>query len=359
MVNRAGTLRAVLFDLDDTLVPEASAIRSALAATCGPVEERLELPPGVLAEAVTAVAEARFATLDTRGFSARFGVTWEECLWGRLGPATQRQLPGLAPLAETLRHTAWADALTALGRRSPLAPGDLDLRYQAERRIRLRPFPEVEELLASLRDRALMLACVTNGAAEIQREKLVASGLGRFFDEIVISGEEGVGKPDPALLLRACERLGVPAGSAVYVGNSRMRDVAAAKAAGMRSVLVERFEPEAIEPRRGFHPELPDPDRVIYEVHGLLGWVDGWREGTAFRVIDPLRVPVSIDEPVLEAGRWVARVGPHRDELRPAVRGASTLQALEAGLRSLRARAGADVWRHELGEPVDWDALLR
>lgn len=345
-------LRAVIFDLDDTLLPEGSAIRGALAATCGPAEGRLELPPGSLAEALEAVAKARYESLDRAGFCSRFGVTWEECLWGRFGPASQKQLPGLGGLAETLRHVAWSDALTLLGRKSPLAAAELDMRYAAERRVRLRPFPEADGLLESLRDRALGLACVTNGASEVQREKLVASGLGRFFDEVLISGEEGTGKPDPALLLRACERLGVAPGDAVYVGNSRVRDVAAARAAGVRSVLVERFEPD--EPRGA-----AQPDRVIYEVHGLLGLVDGWRWGRAFRLVDPLRTPVAIDEPTCEAGRCFTRVGPEVDELRPAVRGATPQGALEAALRSLRARSGVDVWRYELGEPVDWDALLR
>ncbi|WP_373049342.1 HAD family hydrolase [Vulgatibacter sp.] len=345
-------LRAVLFDLDDTLLPEAEAIRAALAATCGPAEERLEVPPGTLAEALEAVASARYRVLDRSGFDSRFGVTWEECLWGRFGPASQKQLPGLPALAETLRHLVWTDALAALGRRSPLAPLELDARYAAERRVRLRPFPDAEGLLASLRDRALALACVTNGAAEVQREKLVASGLGAFFDEVLISGEEGIGKPDPAILRRACDRLGVEPHEAIYVGNSRLRDVAAARAAGMRSVLVERFEPA--EPAAA-----PAPDRVIYEVHGLLGLVDGWRWGRAFRVIAPSRTPVAVDEPACEEGRCLTRVGPEADELRPAVRGRTGVEAIEAALRNLRARSGADVWRYELGEPVDWDALLR
>lgn len=205
----APVLRAVLFDLDDTLLPEASAIQAALAATCGPVEERLDLPAGTFAEAVAAVAEARYSTFDSRGFAATFGVSWEECLWGTFGAASQRQLPGLGGIADTLRRTVWQDALVGMGRPVAMAAGDLAARYVAERRIRLRPFPEVEPLLASLSDRALILGCVTNGASEIQREKLLASGLGRFFDEVLISGEEGIGKPDPALLLRACDRLGV------------------------------------------------------------------------------------------------------------------------------------------------------
>lgn len=348
----ARVLRAVFFDLDDTLLPEASAIAGAFAATCGPVEERLELPQGAFAEAVQAVAQARYASFDSRGFDALFGVSWEECLWGRFGAPSQRQLPGLGGIAETLRRTVWSDSLAALGRPALVSPEDLEARYVAERRIRLRPFPEAEPVLSSLGDRALALACITNGASEVQREKLLACGLGHFFDEILISGEEGTGKPDPALLLRACERLGVRPDEVVYVGNSRYRDVKAAAAAGIRSVLLDR--PETREP-----PSVAEPDRIVYELSGLLGWVDGWRTGRAFRVMDPSRAPVAVDEPWIVDDRHFTRMGREEDLLRPAVRGPSRLGVLESALRSLRARAGMEPWRHDLGEEVDWDALLR
>lgn len=352
MAHVAPVLRAVFFDLDDTLLPEASAIAGAFAATCGPLEERLDLAPGTFAEAVRAVAATRYATFDQRGFDATFGVSWEECLWGTFGAASQRQLPGLGAVAETLRRTVWSDALALLGRQVLISAEDLEARYVAERRIRLRPFPEAEPLLSALGDRALALACITNGASEVQREKLLASGLGHFFDEILISGEEGVGKPDPALLLRACERLGLRPDEVVYVGNSRFRDVAAARDAGIRSVLVEREETR--EP-----PSVALPDRVIYELSGLLGFVDGWRAGRAFRVVDPSRSPIAIDEPWLLEERHLTRVGREEDLLRPAVRGPSGLGVIESALRSLRARAGTETWRHDLGEEVDWDALLR
>lgn len=352
MAHVASVIRAVFFDLDDTLLPEASAIAGAFAATCGPVEERLDLPAGAFAEAVQAVAAARYATYDLKGFDRLFGVSWEECLWGTFGAASQRQLPGLGAIAETLRHTVWTDAMVVLGRQVVVSPADLEARYVAERRIRLRPFPEAEALLSALGDRALALACVTNGASEVQREKLLASGLGHFFDEVLVSGEEGVGKPDPTLLLRACERLGVRPAEVVYVGNSRFRDVAAAAAAGIPSVLVEREETR--EPA-----SVATPDRVIYEISGLLGYVDGWRAGRAFRVVDPSRVPIAIDEPWLLDDRHTTRMGREEDLLRPAVRGHSRLGVIESALRGLRARAGDETFRHDLGEVVDWDAVLR
>ena len=53
-----------------------------------------------------------------------------------------------------------------------------------------------------------------------------------LFDEIVVSAEEGVEKPDPAIFHRAFERLGVRPEDAVHVGDSEEHDVAGARAAG-------------------------------------------------------------------------------------------------------------------------------
>ncbi|HEY0840400.1 MAG TPA: HAD family hydrolase [Vulgatibacter sp.] len=348
-------IRAVLFDLDDTLIPEAAAIRGALAAACRPLEQRLELPEAVLAQALEAVGKATWQVLDRSGIDARFGVTWEECLWGRIGEESRRLIPSLPAVAAMMRSTVFSDALAACGVRSPLAQ-ELEARFAAERRKRLVPFEESAGLVHALRRRGLKVGCATNGASEVQREKLAASGTARWFDAITVSGEEGVGKPDPTILVRLCERLSVGVDEAVYVGNSTARDVAAARAAGMRSVLCERFEPE--EPPHGAPNVAAIPDRMVYEVDGILGWIDGWRAGRAFRIVDGAGAPVAVDEPLREDGRYVTRVGAEGDELRPAVRAATPLAALEAAVRGLRARFEGR-GSHELGEPIEWDALLR
>ena len=61
-----------------------------------------------------------------------------------------------------------------------------------------------------------------------------------YFDVTVISGIEGVEKPDPAIFHRALERAGVPAQRSVYVGDNPIFDVEAARAVGMVPVLIDR-----------------------------------------------------------------------------------------------------------------------
>ena len=84
------------------------------------------------------------------------------------------------------------------------------------------------------------MALVTNGAACLQREKLAASGLGRYFEAVVISADLGVAKPDPSVFQHALSALGVDSGDAVMIGDSISKDVDGALAAGLGAVWVNR-----------------------------------------------------------------------------------------------------------------------
>jgi putative hydrolase of the HAD superfamily len=87
-----------------------------------------------------------------------------------------------------------------------------------------------------------VLGLVTNGAPSVQHAKLAGTTLGPYFKAIVISGEIGIPKPDPRIFELALERLGVPAEEAAMVGDSRPRDVAGARATGMRAIQIVRDE---------------------------------------------------------------------------------------------------------------------
>jgi FMN phosphatase YigB (HAD superfamily) len=74
--------------------------------------------------------------------------------------------------------------------------------------------PGAAEALGNVRDMGIKLALVANGAAEIQRAKLERFGLTPLFDAIVVEGEFGRGKPDPAIYAHALSSLGVAAADA-------------------------------------------------------------------------------------------------------------------------------------------------
>jgi len=93
-------------------------------------------------------------------------------------------------------------------------------------------YPGVNKTLQSLKTSGLALACVTNKPSRFTRPVLEKSGLTGFFD-IVVSGDDlSLKKPDPAQLEFAAEQLGVPLATCVLVGDST-NDVRAAGAAGI------------------------------------------------------------------------------------------------------------------------------
>jgi phosphoglycolate phosphatase len=100
-----------------------------------------------------------------------------------------------------------------------------------------RPFDGVVEGLAAMKANGLRLACVTNKPARFTEPLLVASGLREFFDAVVTSDSAGARKPDPAIFLNACGRLGVAANEACVIGDSA-NDAEGARAAGCRFLLV-------------------------------------------------------------------------------------------------------------------------
>ncbi|MGH2739456.1 MAG: HAD-IA family hydrolase [Actinomycetota bacterium] len=85
----------------------------------------------------------------------------------------------------------------------------------------------------------LTLGLISNFEAWLA-DLLDTLGVGRYFEIQVISGIEGVEKPDPAIFTIAVERAGVPPAQAAYVGDHPIFDIEAARKAGLVAVLIDR-----------------------------------------------------------------------------------------------------------------------
>jgi putative hydrolase of the HAD superfamily len=92
------------------------------------------------------------------------------------------------------------------------------------------------------------LGIVSNFAIPECVEKLLTKhGLEAFFDLVVVSGAVNKRKPSPEIFERALEKLGVNAEDTVFVGDTVDADVIGAKAAGMKTVFIERRVQEDAE----------------------------------------------------------------------------------------------------------------
>lgn len=95
---------------------------------------------------------------------------------------------------------------------------------------------DTKHTLAALRERGMKLGVITNGDGERQHAKLAALGLESAFDAVLISGVEGVRKPDAEIFRRAVSLCGVRADEAMFVGDHPHIDVEGALAAGLAAV---------------------------------------------------------------------------------------------------------------------------
>jgi phosphoglycolate phosphatase len=121
-------------------------------------------------------------------------------------------------------------------------------RMHEGREFQARAYPGVEEGLAQLHARGLRLAVVTNKARYAAAALLVHLGLSPWVDVVVGGDTAEQRKPHPQPLLHACKELLVSPAEALMVGDSAT-DVLAARAAGIRIVCVPYGYNEGTDPR--------------------------------------------------------------------------------------------------------------
>jgi HAD superfamily hydrolase (TIGR01509 family) len=201
-------MRAVLLDLDDTLLDHIHSSTVALAAVCA--------------------GEPVLAALPFDQVQADHALLLEELH------------------VEVLRGALSLDAARAERFRRLLArhrcDGDADVlaaayreAYQAARQ----PVPGALALLELLHGRAAV-AVVTNNLQAEQEEKLRTLGMTHLVDALVVSEMVGVAKPDPAIFHATLRQLGCAPADAVMLGDSWTADVLGAHAAGVAAVWLNR-----------------------------------------------------------------------------------------------------------------------
>jgi putative hydrolase of the HAD superfamily len=135
-------------------------------------------------------------------------------------------------------------------------------------RAALVPDSGVVETLVELRRRGLktgLLSVCSDDVPAVWAE----TQLHGLFDAEVFSCDVGMRKPDPRIYALACERLGVAAENAIFVGDGANDELAGAERVGMRAVCVlppgrdEPLWPEA----RGWTPTITSLEDVLELVH--------------------------------------------------------------------------------------------
>ncbi|HEY4200932.1 MAG TPA: HAD family hydrolase [Devosiaceae bacterium] len=118
------------------------------------------------------------------------------------------------------------------------------------------------ETLIALRDRGLKTGIITNGGAVVQNGKLDSTGLASLVDVVLISETEGMEKPDRRLFERAVEQLGVTPAETVFVGDNAEVDIVGARDAGLVAVWYSATTP--------WPANLPPAERAVAALPDLL-----------------------------------------------------------------------------------------
>ena len=222
-------LRAVLFDLDDTLFDHRICARTALTA---------------FYDAHGALHARPFAEIE------RLHASFLEELHLRV---TSGELPLEVARRERFRRLFEAVGITAEEAAVVAAAETYRGGYMKIRRA----VAGAGALLAAVKQRA-RVGIVSNNLLEEQQGKLRQCALDRFVDQLVVSEEAGMSKPDPRIFEIALERLECRADEATMVGDSWAADVIGARAAGITPIW---FNPD-----RALSPE---PDAGVAELHAL------------------------------------------------------------------------------------------
>ena len=179
-------IRAVAFDLDDTLFDRAAALESLLEKWTGTgIDPRRAVEMNLLPRRELFAGLAELSSCDARAVECRFRTEFPACV--RCDPGTVAVLDGL-------------------------------------------------------RAAGVPLGLLSNGSPGMQLAKLRACGAAPYFPprRRLFSGAIRIEKPDPRAFRLLADRLGVDAAEILFIGDDASRDIAGATAAGMSACQLHR-----------------------------------------------------------------------------------------------------------------------
>lgn len=237
-------IKAIFFDLDDTLLWDQKSVKVAFMATCQLAKERYGVEPELLEEAVRHAARELYSSYETYHFTQMIGINPFEGLWGNFLDDSEdfRKMKDIVPI---YRRASWTKGLLTLGIDDPEFGLTLAEQFPEERRKHPFIYEDTFSTLNRLKGKYKLLL-LTNGSPDLQHTKLaITPEIAPYFDEIVISGAFGRGKPDPTIFEHALTLMEVAKEEVVMVGDNLLTDILGASRVGMKSVWVNREQKEA------------------------------------------------------------------------------------------------------------------
>lgn len=238
------TIRAVLFDLDDTLFAHRESVNVGIVAHAATLGD-------AFAQFDAAAEMRRWDELEERHYHRYLAGELDY-----LAQRTARAREFVAPYGQTLgdaESLAWFDD------------------YLVQNRLAWRLHDDAAACLDALAGR-VRVGMITNGDLGFQLSKLEALGLTGRFEPLVASGALGITKPDARIFRHAVEQLGIAAHEAMYVGDRLRTDAIGAAEAGLTGVWLNRHGVELTAEERADATAAGVVEITsLSEVPGLLG----------------------------------------------------------------------------------------
>lgn len=222
-------IKAMIFDLDDTLYDEWQYVSQAFANTADYLARRLETPErkgefyGYMLEIVRQKGRGRV-----------FDVLCEEA---------GVHLP-IDELVEAYRST----------------------------RPCLKLYPDAEQILQVLEENNVKTGLITDGCSLVQHEKIAALGLKPRLDSVIVTDDYGICKPQTTAYEKCLQELKCVPGEAAYVGDNPRKDFIGAKKLGMKTFRILREKGMFMKEQADAGGEA---DYRIRSLTELIPWVTG------------------------------------------------------------------------------------
>jgi FMN hydrolase / 5-amino-6-(5-phospho-D-ribitylamino)uracil phosphatase len=230
--NHQHSIRALLFDLDDTLWPITPVIVQAEQVLFTWIATHA--PRVAASYSIDMMRQQRIQLIQAR--------------------------PELAIDLQALRYQALLDTFLRCGEDPALVTKAMQVFNQARNQVQI--FDDVAHCLPRLA-KLVKLGSLTNGAADLE-----AIGLAHHFEISLAAHQIGKAKPDPHVFQQACALLQLEPAHVAYLGDDLRLDVEGAQKAGLTGIWLNRQNQQAPSELRHIQPDV-----TFTNLHDLVGWL--------------------------------------------------------------------------------------
>ena len=218
-------IRAVIFDLDDTLYDEMQFVKGGFKAVSSYISKNNNTNQ-------TVVYQVLLEALEKHGRGHTFDVALK-----KLGLYEEELIPRLVAVYRIHKPN-------------------------------LAPYPDVRAVLTALKTQGYKLGLITDGNVEVQRNKVEALEVKDFFDCLIFSNEYGIEKqkPNPFPYQKVMEELEVSARETIYVGDNPYKDFVTSKKLGMWTMRLLRGHYKDVK--------LQEEYEAVYQIKNLRELAD-------------------------------------------------------------------------------------